>query len=417
MSHNPEGQRVNDSKRKGHLGSDQTKVCHNCGKTGHIKRACKRPKTTTPRQERNNDAIHVSAADLAAQNAGLKEAINDMRNEKEDARAAAVLQEAVEADHAQHLKAEAAGAAMMRRIAVGTTFVSALVLTASALSIIVVSFLYIVAIASIRTICLPFRLPAIIGAAWRIFLQHAMPGNGASPHLRMPFGLTYLLILLMAAFCTLSISHPSSLVLLYGLAYVSMVFLELRKLRIPSVLVWKHVFGARLCPKELWLRASCHTLGPSDLRDDTVNSLPLRHTYDEQVNYDVYHPGFIVRCLVDYTSPLVFCISALLGRGARTGDDYIDEVVTYLCVPTTLVVSASLARQARTAKNVPSGLALSQVEVLVESFAAHEGYSNVSSFMENPVLCNLRLNTSKYVVAETAERRELLASAGFVASA
>jgi hypothetical protein len=156
-------------------------------------------------------------------------------------------------------------------------------------------------------------------------------------------------------------------------------------------------------------------VGPSDLRDDSVSSVSVRHVYDGHKRYSVCHTHSTVRVAWDFVQFGCLLTTMMSGNDCHAGWLQFQHlpVVRSILRYVDLDVSVGLARQVKIARNTPMAMTLADVSALVERASANEGYTNVSSFTSHDTVSELRLNTAKYVCALHEQYREELSEAGF----
>jgi hypothetical protein len=342
----------------------------------------------------------------------LKDKENEIADLKSEKASLAKLAEQEEKDRQERLKAELALGAMSNQIVLGVTKLSkSWQLTA------LFGFAWLLAI---RMVCyeflgLPFQLSLLLLANVGTIIQVTRQIMG--PTMSLLFTVTWLL---SGIGLILGISmHVYSIVPTWMMMCLTVIWtllrfsLRLRKTVAQLFGAWVLIQEIHTCPRRVWIRLS-GTYGlikMPDVRDDSVNSVPLRHAHDHLVKYTTYTPNYLIRKAID----VLQIVSVICGLEAHNlGINILRwAYVRPVCASIDLLVSASLARQVLNPKNTPNGLSIQEVGVLVERACATEGYSNINSFESHETTNHLRLNTALYVVAVTERRREQMVEAGF----
>lgn len=418
MSHNAKAQDsyAQRAKKRSGDGPDQI-ICRKCNKPGHKAAQCG---VRGPRGPAAASSVEASAREAVAQADGLKVALADKERELADLRsdkdAVAKAEEARAKEAAERLKAEEAQAALAQRICLGSSPMTLILrccsLIVTLLAVSVQTFFLVALEHLLAPACLLIGLIRVL-VTGRLF---GLPMTLRSRCLGLLLLLPSLQVLNWVMF-----NFPNVLgCVLLVLACARTLWHVCVQTR--SLLgLWISLGRLRRCPKTIWARhpGFYGAITNQDRRDDTVNSLPLRHAIDIQAKYTVMHMGFFGRTFVDVIGCGLACWAHMTGTTIGTVEDlicdhaFITSIASYFVTPIRLMVSASLARQVIAPRNTPTRMPFADVCALVERAAVHEGYSNVDSFSAHTTEGALRLNTSLYVQAYHARYREELAEAGF----
>lgn len=401
---------ANKGKRHASQGPDQP-ACFTCGKPGHRAKDCKLSGT---RAKKAKGSVEKSAREAVAEAAGLAEALRDKEKELEDLRsdkdAEAKRVSALEKADAEHLKAELAQRAMSNVVVLGG---SRMPMLPRFLTLLAVLLAMVARDTAGYLLWEPLRI-----ILWFIVLvwtsQKGVMGFRIPRTIRLASVVVFLIV--GGLICRIFHGHHRILLALHVILLVLRLLWNgmtyMRVLLRTAVSISK----LRSCPRRVWVRQ--HGVygmisTTMDTRDDTVNSVPLRHAFDRQIKYIVYTPNLLLRSIIDY----VLCIACAWDDNMgyfRCEIELVSWHYLELFVGRIeLMVSASLARQVLSPRNTPTGLSLDDIKTLVERAASNEGYSNVNSFESHSTSSNLRLNTSLYVQAVHTMYREDLIAAGF----
>ncbi len=409
MQQNPQPQ---DQRAKRARDDQGVKLCHSCGKPGHKSRDCRSKGT---RASRGNDAIAKSARDAVAEADGLKIALQEKSQELADLVSDKELRAKQEAalakEEQERLKAELAQQAMIGRIALGSVKVTIL----KRLFSMAFTLVFVLLKTTLLHLLLHFLIPARL-----IFQFYLLMKTGRL--LGITIDLKTRFWILLAVLCCQQVlfqwwlHYPLSLLkVMVAVSFLSLCW-SIRECIIGPQKTWLLTSNLRTCPSKIWIRQPglFGRIALPDVRDDSVNSVPLRHACDYLVKYRVISVPRLFRIIFDVTD-LMWCALA----GANQGTTFVTSLAQHLLVSNAwfdsidLLVSASLARQVISPRNTPCSLSESEVAILVERAAANEGYSNVNSFESHGTLGNLRMNTKEYVLAVHSLYRQEMIEAGF----
>lgn len=419
MSHNAKAtdKTANGNKTQAARRPDQARVCHNCGKTGHYAKTCRAPGN---RSDRAASSVEKSARDAVAEADGLKIALAEKQRELTDLQADKAKADAAEEEAArtanEHLKAQMAQDAMSDEIILGSTRFN----LCFRFWLMMVTLVLVAFIKNVRLLTRILSLPWIAAkVSWNVMTLRNDRGYRVKPLY------TKMLVFIgwssaAAMLCTLRCAvfhHPFVTVALWIAFSTAVATWQFCRGGYAVRSVWTSLSMMRTCPTEVWRRRRrlVVVIGPNDTRDDTAASVDLAHSIDRVVYYDIAKPTKVFRVVWFCTQFGCMLFQRALGFPVilRFSDLISYDMMSSLVCQVTLGVSSGLARQVKVARNSPMSMSPADVRALLERASAHEGKTNVTSYMQHDTVGELRANTARYVMATQLSYREELEQAGF----
>jgi hypothetical protein len=418
MSHNAKAnEKPNSNDAPADRRPDQARACHNCGKPGHYAKTCKSPKK---RSDRSAGLVEKSARDAVAEADGLKIALAEKQKELTDLKADKAKAEAeateIERSERERLKAQMAQDCMSDEISLGSSILSLCLRVLLLVWVLSVTYVGKQVRLLIRILILPWLAAKV---SWNVMTLKNDQGYRVKPlytKLVVFIGWSSAAALLNTFKCAVFHNLPITMAVWTACSFLVAAY-QLIKGSYEVRALWMGLSTMKTCPSEVWTRRRhlVTVIGPADTRDDTAATVELGHHYDHVVYYDIAKPSRIFRIVWFLTqfgctfSKWIFGYPVVL----RFTDLMSYNMMSTLCSQITLGVSSSLARQVKVARNSPMSMSPEDVRALLERASAHEGKTNVTSYMMHDTLGELRANTARYVMATQVSYREQLALAGF----